>query len=294
MRTSPQQLEAFTYAARERSFSAAAKLLGVTQSAITQHVANLERAMGVQLFVRHRSGLELTKPAQDLFQLSDRLCTVEQLIAEQLAAYGALETGHLRVIANAPRPAMPLIAEFSQRYPDVRLTFQLESWTAAMGRVKSRDVDIAVITEPEKLEGLYTLELSRSHYMAYMRSDHRFARRKTISLAQLKDEAVVVPETGSLTQRVIGEKLAHHKLTLNRIVELTTFPMVKEAVLEGVGVGILLDRSFYPSPEIVMRPIKEIRDPFRTSLVTPADKSELRFIRSFIEIAEQHAAGSTK
>ncbi|MEO1189541.1 MAG: LysR family transcriptional regulator, partial [Pseudomonadota bacterium] len=47
---------AFARSARERSFSRAARSLGVTQSSVTQHVANLERQMGAQLFVRRRDG----------------------------------------------------------------------------------------------------------------------------------------------------------------------------------------------------------------------------------------------
>lgn len=287
MRTSPQQIEAFTIAARERSFSRAAKTLGVTQSAITQHVGNLERAMGVQLFIRRRSGLELTKPAEELFQLTDRFCTVEQLIAERLEAYGALGTGHLRIIANAPRPALPLISEYCRRNPDVHLTFKLHSWTLAMERIKQRDIDIAVITEPEPVEGMYALELQRSRYMAYMLAEHTLTRRKSVSFAGLRQTPVILPEVGSLTQRVINERLAERGLALSRIIEMTTFPVVKEAVLHGVGIGILLDHSFFPSRQIAMRPIRELPEIFRTYLVAPADKSDLRLVRSFIAIAEE-------
>jgi len=92
MRPSPYQIAAFTHAARERSFSRAATVLGVTQSSITQHVANLEKVMGVQLFVRRREGLELTRAARELFEISDRLRTLEQLIAEKIDDYGEVST----------------------------------------------------------------------------------------------------------------------------------------------------------------------------------------------------------
>lgn len=286
MKISPQQIEAFTYAARERSFSRAAEALGVTQSAVTQHVSKLERAMGAQLFVRRRSGLELTKPAQELFALSDRLCTIEQLIAERLESYGALGTGHLQVIANAPCPAMPLIAAYRQRYPDVDIDFGLYSWTLAMCKVRDRETDIGIITEPDHVDGMFSLELEQTRYMAYMRADHPLAKRKTISLKQLVNESVIVPEAGSLTLRVVQERTAELGIKLRRMMSMRTFPVVKEAVLHGIGVGILLDASFYPSRNLVMRPIKEIDEVFRTYLVAPADKSDLRFVRSFIEIAE--------
>lgn len=101
---SPYQIKAFTYTAREGSFSEAAKTLGVSQSSVTQHIAKLESLMGTQLFIRRRGGLELTRAAKELFAISDRLATLEQLINEKIGDYGALTDGHIRLIANAPAP----------------------------------------------------------------------------------------------------------------------------------------------------------------------------------------------
>ena len=90
MKTNPYQISAFTHAAREGSFTRAAENLGVTQSSITQHVAKLERTMGTQLFVRRRDGLELTRAGHELFAVSDRLRTLEQLIEEKVGTTARL------------------------------------------------------------------------------------------------------------------------------------------------------------------------------------------------------------
>lgn len=285
MKISPHQIEAFTYAARLKSFSAAAMSLGVTQSAITQHVANLERLMGSQLFVRRREGLEMTRAAKELFRLSDRLCVLEQAIAEKVEDYSELKSGYLTIMANAPRPALPIIARFCQLYPDVNITFTLGSWTLAMERLKQRDIDIAIITEPNQLPGLYLKELNSSRFTAHMRFDHPLARRKELSLKHLAEEVVVLPEHGSMTQRVVGKAVLAGGLMLNRRVEMTTYPVVKEAILHGIGVGIMLERSFYQSQQLVSRPIVELPEFFPTYLASPEDKNDLTFVRRFIDIA---------
>lgn len=171
MKVSPYQLAAFTHAARERSFSRAAVALGVTQSSITQHVARLEQAMGTKLFVRRRSGLELTPAARELFALSDRIRILEQLVSEKIGAYGELSAGHLSIIANAPRPAMPLIAGFSRLYPKIEITFSLFSWTAAMELLQSREVDIAIIADPPPSADLFALDLVSTRLVAIGRAD---------------------------------------------------------------------------------------------------------------------------
>lgn len=163
MKPSPYQITAFTEVAREGSFSRAAASLGVTQSSVTQHVAKLEKMMGAQLFIRRRDRVELTASARDLFDVSDRLRTLEQLVAEKIASYGALASGQLTIIANAPRPVMPVMAAFTRAYPQVQISFSLCDWTTAMGRLRARDVDIAIVTEPERLEGARITEIGRAH-----------------------------------------------------------------------------------------------------------------------------------
>ena len=285
MKLSSQQISAFTYAAREKSFSKAARSLGVTQSAITQHVSNLERLMGAQLFVRRRDGLELTRPAKELFALSDRMCTMEQQIAEKVETYNSLTAGHLQIIANAPCPSLPVIARYREQHPTVRISFTLCSWTRAMSMLKAREIDVAVVTEPERIDGLFFMELERTRYLAYLPSNHRLAKRRSISLADLADEAVVLPEDGSLTQKLITERAKLHETPLNRIVQMTTFPVVREAVLHGIGIGIMLEGSCFPSHDVTARPVREIPETFGTYLVTTVDKSQLRLVRSFIDVA---------
>ncbi|TAI67444.1 LysR family transcriptional regulator [Bradyrhizobium sp. Leo170] len=287
MRANPYQISAFTQSAREGSFTRAAEKLGVTQSSVTQHVANLERTMGTKLFVRRRDGLELTRAGRELFAVSDRLRNLEQLIEEKVANYSEIAAGHLSVVANAPRPAMPVIARYATLFPRVQIEFTLVSWTLAMQRLRERAVDVAIVTEPVIDEQLYSLPLARTRYHAYVRRDHRFARRKKLSLRDLAEEAVIVPEDGSLTQRLLHQKCGELGITLTRLVKTTTFPVVKEAVLHGIGVGLLLDDSMSASSELIGIEITDMNETYANYLLAPVDKRELRFVRSFIDVARE-------
>ena len=285
MKLSPYQVSAFTHAARERSFSKAAAVLGVTQSSITQHVAKLEQVIGAQLFLRRREGLELTRVGRELFDISDRLRTLEQLIEEKVEDYGALSTGHLRIIANAPRPALPVIARYLALYPQVEIEFALFGWNAAMRQLREREVDIAIVVEPEVTEGLYVREMGATRYKAFVSHDHLLANRKRISLQDLRSEVVILPEDGSLTQRVVKGKAAELGFAFSRLIKTTTFPVVKEAVLHGVGVGFMLEGCQFPSANLHMLDVEEMPERYRICLVTPSDKRDLRLVKSFREVA---------
>ncbi|MBN9671972.1 LysR family transcriptional regulator [Roseibium aggregatum] len=284
-RPSPYQITAFTYVAREKSFSRAALRLGVTQSSVTQHVANLERKMGTQLFIRRREGLELTRAGTELFRITDRLATLDQLVTEKINDYSALTDGHIRLIANAPRPAMPIIARYGKLYPNVQIDFTLYDWTSAMSLLADRQVDIAIVTEPEESGALYTDVLRRTVYMAHLRRDHPLAARKKLSLSELQGETLILPEDGSLTQKIARAKIREHGLDFPRIIRTTTFPMVKEAILHGLGVGLLLQNSLYPSDKLAAIPIVEMPEDYRDCITLPADKRELKLIQSFLDVA---------
>lgn len=286
MKISPYQIAAFTHAARERSFSRAAAVMEVTQSSVTQHVARLEQAIGTKLFVRRRSGLELTAAARELFALSDRILVIEQLIQERIQAYSEMSGGHLTIIANAPRPALPIIATFGRLYPKVDITFSLYSWTVAVSLLHARDVDVAIISDPPISDDLFCLDLICSHLVAIGRSDTPILKRARLRLADLADQPLILPEDGSLTQRIVLARARELGLTLSRVIKMTSYPVVKEAVLHGLGIGITLEDSFFPSSQLTQRRLLDMPDTHRTCLVTPQDKRELRFIRTFIESAE--------
>jgi DNA-binding transcriptional LysR family regulator len=281
---SPYQITAFARSARERSFSRAARSLGVTQSSVTQHVANLERQMGAQLFVRRRDGLELTRAGRELFDVADRWVAINELVEERVADYTALDEGHLRISATAPRPALPLIARYNARYPKILIDFTLMNWTQNRAAVRDREVDIAIYTDPPIDDSVFAREIEQIRYRVFMRSDHRLAKRKSISLVDLQDETLVMTEDGSLTQRILLESARKHQISFPKTVKMTTFAVVKEAILHGLGVGVLLEDSVHQTQRLTSVPVRELDRVFRNYIVIPRDKENLRPIRRFVDL----------
>lgn len=284
------QITAFAHAVREGSFVKAAERLGVSQSAVSQHVAKLERAVGAPLLVRGRNALSLTPAGRDLFALAERFITLEQQIDEAVGDYRALDRGHLSIIANAPRPALQLISEYKRRYPKVDITFTLYDWTRAMRLIAERHVDVGIVTEPELPDGMVRRTLGHQRYKAYLRVDHHLARRAEISFADLADETVLLPEEGSYTGQVVGRQLRALGLSFGQTMRVTTFPLMKEAVLHGVGVALFLEDSLHPTPSIVTRPVADMPERHECCVVAPSDKLGLRTVASFMDMAVETAA----
>lgn len=283
MRPSPAQLTAFTMAARHRSFTRAAAALGVTQSSVTQHVAKLEAMMGVPLFVRRRDGLELTKAARELFEVSSPLRDLEDLAAEKVGDFSSLEDGELRLVANAPRPAMEILSRFLADHPKIETAFSLASWTAALERLRDQDADIAVISDPPEDKDLFIRPIAATPFVAYVRREDDLTG--PIGLSDLLGRKLILPEDGSLTQKRVRDLAAKTGVELGPIVKTTTFPMVQEAVLHGVGVGVMLKDALYPCEQMRTLPIRGLEAETSTCIVTLRERRGLRLIKRFVDAA---------
>jgi len=285
MRPNHHQFIAFAHVVREGSFSAAAQQLGVTQSTITQHVAKLERAVGAQLLWRQRDGVEVTSTGRSLYDLADRLVAVDAALGERLAGFSSMEDGRIKVIANAPQPALRIISAFSQEFPGIQIDFGLFDWSTANAMIKNKLADVGLITDPPTSDECERYFLQETQYAAYCRADHPLALNKGPTLAEIAEHVLVLPEKGSLTLKILKGRFLELGITPSRTVNMTTFPVMCEAVLQGVGVAIFLRNSSLIRDGLVELAISDLSENYKTWLVTPRDRSSLRLISNFTRVA---------
>ncbi len=111
------------------------------------------------------------------------------------------------------------------------------------------------------------------------------AARRELHLADLAEETIILPESGSLTERVVRTAQCKHNVEFPRTMRMTTFPLMCEAVLQGAGVAIFLSNSGLISNGLVEISIAELSDLYETSVITPKDRARLRLVESFVSIA---------
>ncbi|WP_421187655.1 LysR family transcriptional regulator [Aeromonas sanarellii] len=118
-------LMAFVRAAEANSFVAASKRLGVSASAISKSVARLEAELGVRLFNRSTRRLSLTEEGALFFDRSQRIVEEIEEAESELSRLAGSPSGKLKigVPAIGYRMLMPVLPEFTARYPDIRLDF---------------------------------------------------------------------------------------------------------------------------------------------------------------------------
>lgn len=249
MTPTAQQTAALVHVVREGSFTRAAAAMGVTQSAVTQQIAKLEATLGTRLLMRGADGVTPTATGAEFYELSARIETLRETLAERARIFAALRGGALRVIANAPQPALGMIARTMRALPGVEISFSVHDWTTAVRMMRARRADIGVVTEPPEIEGFVRHEVARARYGLYSPAD-RARPAAPPELADLDGETLVMLEPGSYTERVLRRAYRDAERPLPRLMHVTGFPLMQEAILAGLGLGVFLSSSAEEDPRL--------------------------------------------
>jgi molybdate transport repressor ModE-like protein len=263
------------------SFSAAAESLHLSQSAVSQQIAALEREVGVPLLERATGGPKLTAAGESLMEHGDAvLCRLEEAERE-LAQIAGLEGGRLRVVsfptasAALMTRALPL---FRQRFPKVELEYSEDEPEDSFPGLKRGDFDLAVVFDyPE-----FPLEFSRDVEAELILSEpmrvalpagHPLAAAKSVRLEDLAGEDWLCGALpSSCRDQVIG--LGREAGFEPRIsFQSDDYEVLKGFVAGGLGVTIMPELAG-GHPGIRLRPVRGAKPIRRVFAVTR--ESEVR------------------
>ena len=233
--------------AAQGSFSAAAEALNFTQSAVSQHVAALERESGTQLVERGRRGVRLTEAGRVLVGHADAILARIDCAEEELAALAGLRGGRLRLVSfqsGGATLAPRAVAAFHERHPQVELSMLEAEPEEARERLRGGEVDLALVYDHESTPGLLGPDLSLTHllddrYDAILPTGHALAGRSRLSLADLSGDPWVA-STSVCGCRQITESVCRDAGFEPRVAfEADETQAAQALVAAGVGVTML-------------------------------------------------------
>lgn len=198
----PRRLLIFREVARAGSISAAARGLGWTQPAVSQHLRALERSCGSMLLTRGAGGVELTEPGRVLLARADAIAAELHMATEELADLGALRRGRVRLAAY-PSAAATLVpaalGRLRQAHPALEVELTEAEPPEATQLLGSGDVDVALVfgyvARPEPAPGTSWQRLGEEPVLLVLPSEHPLAERAEraeLGLAELADADWIV------------------------------------------------------------------------------------------------------
>ena len=239
-----RQLQTFVEVVDRGSFSAAADALGVSQPAVSQQIATLERTLDAQLIDRSGRRSRATERGELVYRHAIRMLAVRDELARDLADGGQELSGHLVVGASTGpgEHVLPgLLGGFRQAHPRVTVTLRVEVTSTIVDRVLERELELGVVGARRAHRALHFEPFLRDRVVLAVPPGHAFAGR-SVTLAELVAEPLVVMQEGAGVRGVIEAELRRvgvRPRDLNVAMELGLQESAKSAVEAGHGVSFL-------------------------------------------------------
>jgi len=225
------------------SFSAAARQLAMSQSAVNQQVRDMEREFSVKLFDRRSNGLVPTRICHQLFVDTAAIQVRQQSVLSLLNKQRELKSGELRVGLGNSMPGMKLIATFRQLYPNVQVQVEMGSWSQIIDAVVDQRVDVALLPNVPKDARFDRRVCMYQRVVAILPEAHILEVDGSVGCRQLAEHALIFRAPSSSTQRVVNEAFGRAGIEPEPIVVLDTRDGVIEAVANGIGIGFIWEHA---------------------------------------------------
>ena len=282
---SPQDLRAFVAVVAQRSFSRAARLLGISQPTVSLRLQNLETQLGLRLIDR-RQGSTPTATGQGLYNQARRALTELDALDSFAREIGALEQGELRIGFSTPPVALSLIGAFRAAHPGVRMHLSQSNTFGLLERLRRSEIDVAVMTLRDAPEPPFTATpICRQRLVAMVQADHALARAGRVTWEEVVAEPLLVRAPPSMTHTQLDAELTARGLTLKPALELPSREAVKEAAAAGLGLGLVFDSELGADRRLAALTITDADDAAATCVVALQDIAGLPAIASFLDIA---------
>lgn len=257
----PRRLLIFREVARAGSISAAARTLGWTQPAVSQHLRALERACGCSLLLRGAGGVELTEPGRALLSRADAIASELHMAQEELADLRHLRRGRVRLAAY-PSAAATLVpaalARLRHDHPAIAVELTEAEPPEAVALLGSGDVDVALVfgyaDRPDTPAGTRWYRLGQEPVLLVLPPEHRLAPAGSVRLAQLAGDDWIVGCDRCRAHTLDRCAEAGFAPTVRHVSD--DYVVVQRLVAAGLGVTLLPESALtaYRHPGLVTVP----------------------------------------
>ena len=242
MNYSLRQLRVFVTVAQARSFSRAGEMIGLSQSAVSHSVKELETQTGVKLLDRTTREVVLTEAGQQLATRLERLLDELNSTLRDVGRLGQQLSGTVRVAASQTISAHLIpqcIAESNHRYPDIDFVLHDRPQQWVLESIRQGDVDFGIVIDPGAVSDLECEVVLSEPFLLLCRDDDPLASLPHVAWQALQGANLVLQDYASGSRPLIDAALAAQGVKPTIVQEIghpaTLFPMVEA----GIGISVL-------------------------------------------------------
>lgn len=237
-----ESLKVFCDLTETESFTKAAQINGVTQSAVSQQISSLERQFKSLLIERSKKKFRLTREGQVLYDYSKQIIATHDALHSKLQEIKDIISGTIRlatIYSIGLHDLPPYVKRFLKSYPTVNIHVEYRRSNQVYEDVLGNVVDLGLVAYPTKDAKLEIVPIKRDPLVLVTHPQHALAKTKNIKLKSIAGQKFIGFEPDIPTRKAIDKVLREHNIDVNHVMEFDNIETVKRAVEIDAGIAIV-------------------------------------------------------
>ncbi len=255
-----ESFKVFCDLAETESFTRAAQINNVTQSAVSQQISSLERQFKSLLIERSKKKFRLTREGQVLYEYSKQINQTYDSLHNRLQEIKDIISGTIRVAtiySIGLHDLPPYLKKFLKLFPTVNVHVEYRRANQVYEDVLGNVVDLGLVAYPTRDPKLDIIALRKDTLVLICHPHHPLARSKSVKLAQLAGEKFISFEPDIPTRKAIDRILRDHAVKVETVMEFDNIETVKRAVEIEAGISIVPRGTI--TQEVAKQTLAEVR-----------------------------------
>ena len=261
------------------SYTKAARHLALTQPAVSHHIKLLEQEYGIMIFYSDKKKLIPTPEGEILIKYSRRAIALEEnaikAIEDNRKQVKSLVIG---ITPTAEENLVPYVfASYCNEHPKIHINIVTNTINNIYDMLKAYELDLAII-EGRITDDRFTSILLDTDYLCLAVSPkHKFAKRKSVNLLELKKENFILRQPNAGTRKLFENHLISHSENINNfnvIMELDNVSLIKDLVSSNLGITVISHKSCrdeIAAGKLVVVPIENLIMTREINMIYPKD-----------------------
>jgi LysR family transcriptional regulator, transcriptional activator of the cysJI operon len=237
-----ESLKVFCDLTETESFTKAAQINEITQSAVSQQISSLERQFKSLLIERSKKKFRLTREGQVLYEYSKQIIQTYDSLHNRLQEIKDIISGTIRVAtiySIGLHDLPPYLKKFLKTFPTVNVHIEYRRANQVYEDVLGNVVDLGLVAYPVKDPKLELIPLRKDALVMICHPSHPLAKNKTVKLSQLGGQKFIGFEPDIPTRKAIDKILKENNVEVQTVMEFDNIETVKRAVEIEAGISIV-------------------------------------------------------
>ncbi len=241
-----ENFKIFKDIAQTKRFSRGAAMNGISQSAASQLIQQLERRLGVPLFDRSKRPLELTRSGQIYYEACREILSRYEEAEAEIEALKEEGSGSVRlacIYSIGLHEMARRTAEFQQMHPKARVHLEYLRPDKIYEAVQEDQTDLGLVSYPTPGKDLKVEQWRQERMVLVVYPSHALAGREEVDPAEVAGERFVSFDEDLAIRKALDRFLRACGVRLQPVLEFDNIQMIKEAVAIGSGISILPEQT---------------------------------------------------